>query len=158
MKKAGQDKETLKVVNIGLDDGYANVKLAWKDADGTIRTRSIPSRAKAGSLGVGSLFDDGPGAAMGYETEGERWTVAPGIEGESTRFPDYNLSSLARVLAHHALVSAGWEEWRRCARGAGSDRRYPSDPPAADRREKSPGDRRRWTERGRDFRRRKDET
>lgn len=108
MKKAGQNKETLKIENIGLDDGYANIKLAWKDEDGTIRTQKVPSRAKAGSLGVGSLLDDGPGAAMGYETEGERWTVAPGIEGESTRFPDYNLSSLARVLAHHALVSAGW--------------------------------------------------
>ena len=38
MKKAGQDKEALKVENIGLDDGYANVKLAWKDEDGMIRT------------------------------------------------------------------------------------------------------------------------
>ncbi|EAY56108.1 MAG: conserved protein of unknown function [Leptospirillum rubarum] len=96
------------VIDVGLDDGYAAIKLAWYGPDGTLRTHSVPSRARSGSLGVGSLFGDSALSVGGYETEGERFTVSPGLEGEVTRFPDYNLSPLARVLAHHALIAAGF--------------------------------------------------
>lgn len=94
-------------VDVGLDDGYAAVKLAWYGPDGSIRTFSVPSRARQGSMGVGSLFGD-DGTMGGYETDGERFTVSPGLEGEVTRFPEYNMSSLARILAHHALIASGF--------------------------------------------------
>ena len=94
------------IINVGLDDGYAAVKVAWYDQSGEIRTLSIPSRARKGSYGIGAL--DGGGMIGGYETEGEYFTVAPGIEGATTRFPDYNLSSLSRVLSSHALIEAGF--------------------------------------------------
>ncbi|AKS22846.1 hypothetical protein ABH19_02415 [Leptospirillum sp. Group II 'CF-1'] len=92
-------------VNVGVDDGYAAVKLAWQDPDGTLRTFSVPSRIQQGSFGIGTLTSDA--RVGGYETEGLFFTV--GIEGEETRFPDFNLSPLARVLAHHALDQAGFE-------------------------------------------------
>lgn len=95
-----------RVIDVGIDDGYAAIKLAWNDQSGQLMTFSIPSRARQGSLGVGSLTSDQ--TVGGYRTEGICFTVAPGIEGEETRFPDYNMSPLARVLSHHALVCAGF--------------------------------------------------
>ena len=95
-----------RVIDVGIDDGYAAIKLAWNDQSGQLMTFSIPSRARQGSLGVGSLTSDQ--TVGGYRTEGICFTVAPGIEGEETRFPDYNMSPLSRVLSHHALVCAGF--------------------------------------------------
>ena len=95
------------IVNVGLDDGYAAVKVAWYDGDGTIRTMTVPSRARRGSYGVGSLIG-GDEPVMGFETEGERFTVGPGIEGETTRIPEFNMSSLSRVLSHYALIASGF--------------------------------------------------
>lgn len=120
--KAGSVPE--EPVIVGVDDGYAAVKLAWYSPDGQIRTHSILSRAQAGSLGVGSLLEDA-GAVMGYETEAERFTVSPFLEGATTRFPDYNLSSLARVLVHHALITAGFSGHEvRTASGLPLDRYF----------------------------------
>jgi len=96
------------IVNVGLDDGYAAVKAAWYAPDGSIRTRSIPSRALQGSLGVGSLFGDDTIQVRGYETEDVRFTIGPGIGGETTRTPDYNLSKMARVLVHEVLIASGF--------------------------------------------------
>ncbi|MGL3709442.1 plasmid segregation protein ParM domain-containing protein [Leptospirillum ferriphilum] len=95
------------MINVGIDDGYAAVKVAWHDGEGTIRTLTVPSRARRGSYGVGTLIGEDV-SVMGFETEGERFTVGPGIEGETTRIPEYNLSSLSRILSHYALVVAGF--------------------------------------------------
>ena len=100
------EKSELPVIDVGLDDGYAAVKVAWYGEDGTIRTLSVPSRARQGSYGIGSFDSDG--TLGGYETDGLRFTVDPGVVGDTTRFSDYNLSPLARILAHHALISAGF--------------------------------------------------
>ena len=114
--------------SVGLDDGYAAVKLAWYAPDGSIRTQSVLSRAQRGALGVGSLFGTA-GETVGYETEGEFFTVSPFLEGETTRFPDYNISSLARVLAHYALDSAGFAgKGVRTASGLPLDRYFRNDP------------------------------
>jgi len=102
------EKSELPAIDVGLDDGYAAVKAAWYAPDGTIRTHSIPSRALQGSLGVGSIFGDDQGRVRGYETEGVRFTIGPGIGGETTRIPDYNLSKMARVLVHEVLIAAGF--------------------------------------------------
>lgn len=47
-----------RVIDVGIDDGYAAIKLAWNDQSGQLMTFSIPSRARQGSLGVGSLTSD----------------------------------------------------------------------------------------------------
>jgi plasmid segregation protein ParM len=93
-------------LNVGVDDGYAAVKVAWYDQNGTIRTLSIPSRVRQGSLGIGSFGENG--TVGGYETDGICYTVGAEIGGSETRIPDYNLSRTARVLAHHALIQAGF--------------------------------------------------
>ncbi|OOH80879.1 ParM/StbA family protein [Leptospirillum ferriphilum] len=103
---ATHDRDPDAVTDVGLDDGYAAVKLAWFDKAGAIRTLSVPSRAREGTLGIGAFGNDG--MVGGYETEGRRFTISPGIEGTNTRFPDYNISALARVLSHHALILAGF--------------------------------------------------
>lgn len=111
------------MINVGLDDGYAAVKLAWYDGEGRLMTFSIPSRARQGSLGVGSLTSDQ--MVGGYRTEEICFTVAPGLEGEETRFPDYNMSPLARILSHHALVCAGFSgQSVRIASGLPLDRYF----------------------------------
>ncbi|MDA8150937.1 MAG: ParM/StbA family protein [Nitrospiraceae bacterium] len=102
---ATADNSEPETIDVGIDDGYAAVKVAWYDQIGAIRTLSIPSSARQGSYGIGSF--DSAGAVGGYETDGLRFTVDPGVFGDTTRFSDYNLSPLARVLAHHALISAG---------------------------------------------------
>ena len=113
---------------VGVDDGYAAVKLAWYAPDGAIRTHSVLSRAQAGSLGVGCLFGEN-GAVAGYETEGELFTVSPFCEGETTRFPDFNVSPLARVLVHHTLASAGFAGQEvRIASGLPLDRYFREGP------------------------------
>lgn len=124
--KAGSVPE--EPVNVGVDDGYAAVKLAWYDGNGTIQTMTVPSRARRGSYGVGSLIG-GDEPVMGFETEGERFTVGPGIEGETTRIPEYNMSSLSRVLSHYALIAAGFAgKSVRIASGLPLDRYFREDP------------------------------
>jgi plasmid segregation protein ParM len=94
------------IIDVGIDDGYAAVKVAWYGEDGAIRTLSIPSRARQGSLGIGSFGENG--TVGGYETDGICYTVGADIGGSEMRIPDYNLSRTARVLAHHALIQAGF--------------------------------------------------
>ena len=103
---AKADHSDPEAIDVGIDDGYAAVKVAWYDPSGAIRTLSIPSLTRQGSLGVGSFGENG--TVGGYETDGIVYTVGPDIGGSETRIPDYNLSRTARVLAHHALVQAGF--------------------------------------------------
>ena len=91
------------MIFVGVDDGYRETKLAWKE-NGEIRTFRIPSLVRAGVVGVSDL----EGTLSGYETEGEVYTVGDFRGGEETRFSGYPLSPLVRVLVHHALVSAGF--------------------------------------------------
>ncbi len=95
-------------VNVGVDDGYAAVKLAWYAPDGSIRTHSVPSRIQYGAPGIGSLLGEEQRKVWGYETDGVMYAVGSGVSAVTTRFPDYNLSPLSRVLAHHALIASGF--------------------------------------------------
>ena len=58
------------MIHVGVDDGYRETKLAWKE-NGEIRTFRIPSLVRTGALGVSDL----EGTLSGYETEGEIYTV-----------------------------------------------------------------------------------
>lgn len=90
------------VIYVGLDDGYAATKLV---ASNGVQLR-VPSRARAGAHGVSSVMG-GASETMAYSTEGQRFTVGGMIEGEATRFDDYPVSPLNRVIVHHALQAAG---------------------------------------------------
>lgn len=91
------------MIHVGVDDGYRETKLAWKE-NGEIRTFRIPSLVRTGALGVSDL----EGNLSGYETDGEVYSVGDFKDGEETRFSGYPLSPFVRVLVHHALVSAGF--------------------------------------------------
>ena len=105
---APTEKDETLPFNVGVDDGYAAVKLAWYGPDGTIRTHSVPSRIQYGAPGIGFLPGEEQRKVWGYETDGVMYAVGSGVSGVSTRFPDYNLSPLSRVLAHHALIASGF--------------------------------------------------
>lgn len=95
-----------KATVVGVDDGYAFIKLAWYEpGTTTIRTAAVRSHAQSGA-DVISVSGEIMGA---YETEGgERFTVNPSIAGMDTRFPDFPTSPLNRVLVHHGLNEAGF--------------------------------------------------
>ena len=92
-------------VLVGVDDGYRETKLAWRDKKGGLKTFKVPSSVRIGALGVSS-FD---GKVSGYETEGITYSVGDFTDGEDTRFPGYAVSPIVRVLVHHALIGAGFE-------------------------------------------------
>lgn len=93
-----------KPTGVVADDGYAYIKLAWFNGP-SIKTLAIPSRAKLGAVGVMSLEGKAVG---GYEADGSRFTVSEMLDGDNTRFPDYAVSALNRVLVNHALIQAGF--------------------------------------------------
>ena len=92
-----------------VDDGYGMIKVVTKDGKW-----KIPSRARVGAHGVATIgvktANQAPDAASldnGYETEGTPYTVSADVEGEGTRFNDYPVSGLNRVLVQHGLRLAG---------------------------------------------------
>lgn len=99
-KQEKQDKHEPAAIPVGVDDGFREVKA---------------SPAKGGELSFASLVR--PGFVMtsigddaglgGYETNGRQFTVDPAIDGEDTRFADFALSDINRVLVNHALHKAG---------------------------------------------------
>ena len=85
----------------GVDDGYAETKVVSRGE----KVR-IASLARAGLFGLSSMgSDDRVGGS--YETGGRKFTVSDKIEGDETRFDDYPISELNRVIVHHALRLAG---------------------------------------------------
>lgn len=87
-------------MQIAIDDGYAYTKLAWFE-DGTIRTFCLRSSAQPGVHGITNL-DGEPVHA--YESDGQRFTVGPVLNPESTLFEEYPFSPLNRCIIHHALI------------------------------------------------------
>lgn len=86
---------------VGVDDGYAETKVVSRGE----KVR-IASLARAGLFGLSSMgSDDKVGGS--YETGGRKFTVSEKIEGDETRFDDYPISELNRVIIHHALRLAG---------------------------------------------------
>lgn len=92
-------------IKIAIDDGYAHTKLAWYDDKGRLQTFSIPSLAGSGAQVVTDLAGN---PVMGYQTEGQRFTVGPLPNALDTSFEDYPVSALNRCIVQHALISAGF--------------------------------------------------
>lgn len=97
-------KQTQSALCIGIDDGRADIKLYA----GKGRKLKIRNAVRAG-LHAGSVGIDGNDTESGtYETEGVSYTMGERIEGEDTRFENFDGSSINRVGVHHALIRAGY--------------------------------------------------
>ncbi|CAG9170059.1 ParM/StbA family protein [Cupriavidus pinatubonensis] len=94
-------KENERVIYVGNDDGFRQNKTVT--SEGT--KLSIPSLVRAGFT-LTTIGEDDAGAG-GYETEGRQFTVDAEVDGEDTRFDDYALTEINRVLVNHALHLAG---------------------------------------------------
>lgn len=90
-------KENEGVIYVGNDDGFRQNKTVT--SEGT--KLSIPSLVRAGFT-LTTIGEDDAGAG-GYETEGRQFTVDAEVDGEDTRFDDYALTEINRVLVNHAL-------------------------------------------------------
>lgn len=87
-------------MQIAIDDGYAYTKVAWFE-NGKIQTYGMRSAAQPGVHGITNL-DGKPIHA--YESDGQRFTVGPVLNPESTMFEEYPFSPLNRCIIHHALI------------------------------------------------------
>lgn len=94
------------MISVGIDDGYAVIKMAWfpeRDSN-TLLTHSFPSQVGMGEL-LTSMTGGTPERA--YSTNGQTYTVLPPRDPIDTRFDEYPLSDMNRVLVAHALLVAG---------------------------------------------------
>ncbi|KAG0189380.1 hypothetical protein DFQ28_003506 [Apophysomyces sp. BC1034] len=99
--KKDMTKENEDVIYVGNDDGFRQNKTVT--SEGT--KLSIPSLVRTGF--TLTTIGDGDAGAGGYETEGRQFTVDAEVDGEDTRFDDYALTEINRVLVNHALHMAG---------------------------------------------------
>lgn len=88
---------------IGIDDGYAAIKVAHLSG-GQIKTFAIRSMA---TLADQARSVNGKPPFEAYETGGVRLLVSEYGATIDTRFDDYPVSDLNRVLVHHAMRMAG---------------------------------------------------
>ncbi|WP_298150827.1 ParM/StbA family protein [Flavobacterium sp.] len=98
-----------KSIPVGCDDGHHSVKLVFQDPNqpGHLTELSIKSAAFRGE----GQFIQLEGPENVYQSEGENITVVQQQAlGQclSTRFTEYPISTLNRVLVHHALCEAGF--------------------------------------------------
>jgi len=94
-------KKPLAMMPVGLDDGYADTKLALADG----RLLVIPSRARIGQSGVTWMREE-QRCIFEYETQGTLYSVGA-VDGDPTQFAGYASSGLNRAIVQHALQLAG---------------------------------------------------
>ncbi|WP_174502092.1 ParM/StbA family protein [Acidiphilium sp. C61] len=99
------------LLEVAIDDGYAQMKLCGRTHDGRIRVLKMPSMIRAARAGAMIDFD---GSMVGvYRTaEGQSFVCGDDVRGEDTRVPDFHVSQMNRVLVHHVLQAAGYGEAR----------------------------------------------
>lgn len=99
----GKVQAMKQAINVAVDDGYAETKVAWFDGR-TIKTHVQQSAAR---VGVASIAQSG-GALRAYRMADSNLTLTV-VEGggDDTRTPDYPTSDLNRAVVMDALVSAG---------------------------------------------------
>ena len=83
------DTKKLKVLNVAVDDGYAQTKLVGEDPEtGKMVKQIIRSSVRQGRSGLSSF--NGGGIDQ-YETEeGDVFTVSNEIESENTQFDGFH--------------------------------------------------------------------
>lgn len=96
-----QEGKEHEIVFAVVDDGFRQIKVLTSSG----YSGSFTSVARSGfTLSAVGKEDAGVG---GYETGGRQFTVDPDLDGEDTRFDDYAVSDINRVLVNHALHRAG---------------------------------------------------
>lgn len=98
---------TQPVLRVAIDDGLAQMKLFGEQVGGGYKALKFPTGVNpAGAGGVVDL--EGEMVGM-YETEeGERFVCSDSVQTEESRFPDFHVSQINRVLIRHALLKAGY--------------------------------------------------
>tara|TARA_R100000005_G_scaffold93052_1_gene67659 strand:+ start:390 stop:1538 length:1149 start_codon:yes stop_codon:yes gene_type:complete len=93
-------EDSMAVIQVGLDDGYAYTKLALANG----RLIAVPSRGRIGQAGI-TWMDTARQQIFEYDTEGSRYAVGQ-IDGESTCYDGYPISGLHRAIVQHAFQEA----------------------------------------------------
>lgn len=89
---------------VGGDDGHYGLKLVTEDDKGNLVETYVPSRVANGA----SLISLNENEDNLYETDnGQQYTVSDTLPYVDTRFADYAVSDINRVLVHHGLIKAG---------------------------------------------------
>lgn len=93
-------------VLVGIDDGYRETKVVFRQ-NGRLAEVKCPSSVRVGAIGLSSL----DGKSFGYTTtvDGKEvtYTVGHFHDAVETRFPDFPVSPIVRVLVNHGLQMAG---------------------------------------------------
>lgn len=93
------------VPSVGIDDGFAYIKTAVYEGK-VIKTARFRSKV---SSGVSLYSASGESQNVYQVDDGKSFTVNDLISGAiDTRFADYPVSDVNRVLVHHALMNAGF--------------------------------------------------
>jgi plasmid segregation protein ParM len=100
---ANIESSRAKVMQVGIDDGYAHTKLALPDG----RFVAIPSRAHIGRSKV-SWIREAQQLIFEYETDGSIYSVGE-VDAAPTRFEGYACSGMNRAIVQHALQCADLE-------------------------------------------------
>lgn len=92
------------VTCVGCDDGHFGIKQVSESPGGKLVQTFVSSRLATGAQMI-SLSDKEDNV---YQTEsGQIYTVSETLPHIDTRFSDYGVSDINRVLVHHALVQSG---------------------------------------------------
>ena len=94
--------ENEEIIYVGVDDGFRATKIVTS----TGFQLAVPSLARSG-FALTSIGSDEDAGIGGYETDKRQFTVDSEIDGEDTRFDDYSLTEINRVLVNHVMQRAG---------------------------------------------------
>ncbi len=105
MTKETSPQPSASIPSIAIDDGFAQTKVAYRGADGGIKTHLIRSAIRHGAVASVS----GGGAVATYRTDDGMtvMTVSDDVAGEATAFDGFHLSAMNRILVAHSLRSGG---------------------------------------------------
>jgi plasmid segregation protein ParM len=90
-------------IPVGCDDGHYGIKVVTAgDEPNTLKQTYLPSRVAEGAMIAMGDEDD-----TTYDCGDKTYTVSDSLQQVETRFDNYGLSDINRVLVHHALNRAG---------------------------------------------------
>lgn len=90
------------LIYVGVDDGYRQTKIVTSEGQAVV----VPSAVRSGFT-LTTLREGEDAGVGGYETGGRQFTVDREIDGEDTRFDEYAVSDINRVMVNHAMQLAG---------------------------------------------------
>lgn len=94
------------MIKVAIDDGLAQMKLVSKDETG-FTYKKIHTGIR--SAAAGKMMDLSGNMIGLYRTEeGGEFVCIENAPTEETRFPDFHVSEIDRVLIHNSLIEAGY--------------------------------------------------